>query len=292
MHTIPILREPALLSHEDCFLVVKNKKQSLTYPVHVHPEYELILLEGAKGAKRIVANSIEEIGDTDLILLSGNCPHTYYHPANNLQNVNVISIKFQSSIFESVKSKRLFQSIERMTNEAERGLVFSPEDYHSVAGVMDQIVHEDDEFSKFLKLIYMLHKLSESKDYRILGTGLKYDEFDVNERLVIEKVFAFLHENYQYDVRVGDVATRFGMTEVSFTRMLKRHVNRTFIDLLTDIRLEYVSAQLVDTNDSISEICYRSGFTNISNFNRLFLKRKEMTPKAYRNKNSRCTYLL
>lgn len=292
MHTIPILREPALLSHEDCFLVVKNKKQSLTYPVHVHPEYELILLEGAKGAKRIVANSIEEIGDTDLILISGNCPHTYYHPANNLQNVNVISIKFQSSIFESVKSKRLFQSIERMTNEAERGLVFSQEDYHSVAGVMDQIVHEDDEFSKFLKLIYMLHKLSESKDYRILGTGLKYDEFDVNERLVIEKVFAFLHENYQYDVRVGDVATRFGMTEVSFTRMLKRHVNRTFIDLLTDIRLEYVSTQLIDTNDSISEICYRSGFTNISSFNRLFLKRKEMTPKAYRKKNSRCTYLL
>lgn len=292
MQTIPILREPALLSHEDCFLVAKNKKQSLTYPVHVHPEYELILLEGAKGAKRIVANSIEEIGDTDLILISGNCPHTYYHPANNLQNVNVISIKFQPSIFESVKSKRLFQSIERMTNEAERGLVFSQEDYHSVAGVMDQIVNEDDEFNKFLKLIYMLHKLSESKDYRILGTGLKYDEFDVNERLVIEKVFAFLHENYQYDVRVGDVAIRFGMTEVSFTRMLKRHVNRTFIDLLTDIRLEYVSTQLIDTNDSISEICYRSGFTNISNFNRLFLKRKEMTPKAYRNKNSRCTYLL
>lgn len=292
MHTIPILREPAQLSNEDCFLVVKKKKQSLTYPVHIHPEYELILLEGAKGAKRIVANSIEEVGDTDLILISGNCPHTYYHPANNLQNVNVISIKFQPSIFESVKNKRLFQSIERMTNEAQRGIVFSFEDYHSVAGVMDQIVNEDDEFSKFLKLIYMLYKLSESKDYRILGSGLKYNEFDVNERLVIEKVFAFLHENYQYDVRVGEVATRFGMTEVSFTRMLKRHVNRTFIDLLTDIRLEYVSAQLVDTNDSISEICYRSGFTNISNFNRLFLKRKEMTPKAYRNKNSSCTYLL
>lgn len=292
MHTIPILREPAQLSSEDCFLVVKNKKQSLTYPVHIHPEYELILLEGAKGAKRIVANSIEEIGNTDLILISANCPHTYYHPANNLQDVSVISIKFQHAIFESVKNKRLFQSIDRMTNEAERGLVFSSDDYDAVAGVLDQIVNEDDEFSKFLKLIYMLHKLSESNNYRILGSGLKYNEYDVNERLVIEKIFAYLHENYQSDLRVGDVAMRFGMTEVSFTRMLKKHVNRTFIDLLTDIRLEYVSTQLIDTNDSISEICYRSGFTNISNFNRLFLKRKEMTPKEYRNKNSRCTYLL
>lgn len=292
MHTIPILREPAQLSSEDCFLVVKNKKQSLTYPVHIHPEYELILLEGAKGAKRIVANSIEEIGNTDLILISANCPHTYYHPANNLQNVSVISIKFQHAIFESVKNKRLFQSIDRMTSEAERGLVFSSDDYDAVAGVLDQIVNEDDEFSKFLKLIYMLHKLSESNNYRILGSGLKYNEYDVNERLVIEKIFAYLHENYQSDLRVGDVAMRFGMTEVSFTRMLKKHVNRTFIDLLTDIRLEYVSTQLIDTNDSISEICYRSGFTNISNFNRLFLKRKEMTPKEYRNKNSRCTYLL
>lgn len=292
MHTIPILREPAQLSNEDCFLVVKSKKQSLTYPVHIHPECELILLEDANGAKRIVSNSIEEIGDKDLILVSGNCPHTYYHPANNLQNVSVTSIKFQQSIFESVKNKRLFKSIERMMKEAERGLVFSYNDYHSVAGVLDQIVHEDDEFSKFLKLIYMLHKLSESKDYRILGSGQKYNEYEVSERLIIEKIFAFLHGNYQSDLRVGEVASRFGMTEVSFTRMLKRHVNRTFIDLLTDIRLECVSAQLIDTNDSISEICYRCGFTNISNFNRLFLKRKEMTPKEFRNKHNRCTYLL
>ncbi|MGL6178390.1 MAG: AraC family transcriptional regulator [Tannerellaceae bacterium] len=292
MHTISVLREAAKLSNEDCFLVVKNKILSLTYPVHTHPEYELILVEGANGAKRIVADSTEEIGDKDLILVSGNCPHTYFYPAINMQHVHVTSIKFHQSIFDSVKNKRLFNTIEKMKNDAEHGIVFSYSDYQSVSGSLDEIVSEDNEFCKFLKLIYMLHKLSESKDYRILGTGLKCDEYEVGERLIVEKIFAFLHENYQSDLRVSDVAARFGMTEVTFTRMLKRHVNRTFIDLFTDIRLEYVSQALIDTNDSISEICYRCGFTNISNFNRLFLKRKEMTPKEYRNKYNCCAYLL
>ena len=40
---------------------------------------------------------------------------------------------------------------------------------------------------------------------------------------------------------------------------------------------------LVDTNKSISEICYDCGFNNLSNFNRIFKSRKGSTPREFRS---------
>ncbi|MDD4590103.1 MAG: helix-turn-helix domain-containing protein, partial [Parabacteroides sp.] len=48
---------------------------------------------------------------------------------------------------------------------------------------------------------------------------------------------------------------------------------------------------LVDTTNSISEICYECGFNNLSNFNRIFKKRKECSPKEFRE-NYRKTKLI
>ena len=39
---------------------------------------------------------------------------------------------------------------------------------------------------------------------------------------------------------------------------------------------------LVDTTNSISEICYSCGFNNLSNFNRLFKAKREYTPRDFR----------
>ena len=51
-----------------------------------------------------------------------------------------------------------------------------------------------------------------------------------------------------------------------------------------DIRLGMVARRLVDTTDSISEICWTCGFNNLSNFNRLFLKHKGCSPTEFREK--------
>lgn len=45
-----------------------------------------------------------------------------------------------------------------------------------------------------------------------------------------------------------------------------------------------VARRLVDTTDSISEICWTCGFNNLSNFNRLFLKHKGCSPTEFREK--------
>jgi AraC-like DNA-binding protein len=72
------------------------------------------------------------------------------------------------------------------------------------------------------------------------------------------------------------------MSDVAFSRFFKMRTGKTFVDTLNEVRLGHASRMLIDTTQSINEIAYRCGFNNMSNFNRIFKKKKKCTPKEFR----------
>ena len=72
------------------------------------------------------------------------------------------------------------------------------------------------------------------------------------------------------------------MSPSSFSRFFKQHTARTLSSYLIDIRLGNAARQLVDSSQNISEICYSSGFNNLSNFNRIFKAKRGMSPRSFR----------
>ena len=75
-----------------------------------------------------------------------------------------------------------------------------------------------------------------------------------------------------------------GMSPSSFSRFFKQHTSKNLSEYIVDIRLGHAARQLIDTSDSISVICWRTGFNTLSNFNRLFRKRKGSSPTEFREK--------
>lgn len=73
-----------------------------------------------------------------------------------------------------------------------------------------------------------------------------------------------------------------GMTSTSFSRFFKLRTGKTLSDYVIDIRIGFASRLLVDTTMSVAEICYECGFNNLSNFNRIFKKKKDCSPKEFR----------
>ena len=72
------------------------------------------------------------------------------------------------------------------------------------------------------------------------------------------------------------------MRSSAFGHFFKKSTNKSFTQFVVDMRLGYASKLLLNSNESISEIAYKSGFNNIANFNRLFKKNKFISPKQYR----------
>ena len=103
-------------------------------------------------------------------------------------------------------------------------------------------------------------------------------ELSYNSRR-IEKAFEYMNQNFQKPITLTEVSKLANMTDVSFSRFFKARTGITFMDSLLEMRLGHASRLLIDTTQSVSEVAYNCGFNNISNFNRLFKKKKGLYAK-------------
>jgi AraC-like DNA-binding protein len=294
MQNSNVFREVTPLSEEDCFVIINRVKSEFSYPVHVHPEYELNFIENGKGARRIVGDSIEEIADLELCLIGNETlEHAWmnYHCESN--EIHEITIQFHKNLFlGSLLNKKQFNSIAVMLENAKKGISFSREAIEKVKERLDFLNKNHSGFYSVLDLLTILYELSLDRNSRILCSSTFNKQDDSSESRRIQKVINFMNNNYQKEIRLIDVANHVNMSEVSFSRFMKRRTGKNYIEYLNDLRLGIASRYLVDSSKTISEISYDCGFNNLSNFNRIFKKRKGYTPKEFRENYSKMRVLI
>ena len=82
---------------------------------------------------------------------------------------------------------------------------------------------------------------------------------------------------------LDDIGNYVHMAPSAVSRMFKHKTKKNIWTYLSDVRIERVAKLLIETDISISEIAYKCGFNNISNFNRVFRQRMNgITPNEYR----------
>jgi AraC-like DNA-binding protein len=84
---------------------------------------------------------------------------------------------------------------------------------------------------------------------------------------------------------MGEVCTRFGMTESKFSRYFRRVTGNTYTDFVNRLRINKACQLLMETDRYVTNVCYDVGFNNLANFNRRFLQIKGMTPKEFRRQS-------
>lgn len=291
MGKLDVLREVTPLLAEDCFLVMQRPKQGFSYPLHVHMEFELNYLENAGGAIRIVGDSVEEMDDLDLVLIAGGTKHAYSNHQCQCKEISEITIQFHHSLFDSLIHKRHFKTIKDMFEKASSGLVFSRNMIVRIQPELKRLPSEEpDSFHNLLRLIDMLKTLSLDAEARCLNAIDTVKNYSNSDSDRLDNIMRYLHENYQRPVWLSEAASLINMSEASLTRFLKKWTGQTFVDNLNDIRISEAVCRLIDTSDTISEICYKCGFNNLSNFNRVFKRRKGYTPTEYREKYARSRF--
>ncbi len=277
-----IIREITPLTTSDCFTLFSRVKSEFDFPMHYHEEIELNLILNAKGAKRVVGDNIEEIDDEELVLVGSNLPHVWQTHKCTSKEIKEVTIQFHKELFDDKFLKRNQLSfIRNMLEKSGKGILFSKQTTHQLS---TRILRLDQKqgFDSVLELMSILHDLSLSRNMRTLsGTTFNNVELSYKSRR-IGLVVDFMNQNFQKSISLSEVAKLANMTEPSFSRFFKTKTGISFIDSLLEIRLGNASRLLIDTTQSVSEVAYSCGFNNISNFNRIFRKKKGCTPKEFR----------
>ena len=169
-----------------------------------------------------------------------------------------------------------------MLEKAKKGIIFSENAILLVKEKLNSLTKKESGFYSVIELINILYLLSIDSGSRTLSSGSFANSDESSDSRRKQKVINFLHDNYHKDICLEDVARYVNMSEVSLSRFMKKRTGKNYIDFLNDLRLGIASRQLVDTTKSVSEICFESGFNNLPNFNRIFKKRKGVTPKEFR----------
>lgn len=285
VHTTNIIKELTPLSDKDCLYIVERHKNEFTYPMHTHDAYELNFIRNGHGLKRIVGDSVESITDLELVLIAQpNLEHTWEQGDAERRDMYEITIQFSPNLIsQTLLNKNQFASIGSMLERAKQGLCFSMETIIAVYGDLEELLHCTDGFAQLLQFWHLLFRLSKDSKARTLSSG-SFAKANISaDSRRVQKVEDYIRLHYMDDIPLATLADIVGMTEVSFSRFFKLRTGRTLTNYLIDMRLGYASRMLVDTTQSVAEIAYQCGFNNISNFNRLFRKHKQMSPIEFRN---------
>ena len=279
-----VLKEITPLSDKDLFYIVERHKSEFIYPLHQHRDFELNFVEHASGASRVVGDSIEEIGEFDLVLIGGeNLQHAWQQGRCTSKDIREVTIQFSADLFpESLLSKTQFASIRSMLERSSLGLSFPMETILDVYSTLNGLVGMQEPFYQYMQFLVLMYKLSLSENAKVLASNSFAQSETGEESDRVKKVKRYIYDHFTEDVSLTAMSELAEMSPSAFSRFFKSQTGSTLSDYIIDIRLGNAAHLLVDTSKSVSDICNECGFNNQSNFNRIFKAKRGVTPRDFR----------
>jgi len=246
---------------------------------HYHPEYELTLITQGEG-KRLVGDSYENFETGDLVLLGPGLPHTWSSEPAVEEKTSAVVIQFSAEFINSFLQHSELETIKRLLDNSHTGLYFPAE---QCKAVIQKIKKQPGRkgISRITCLLDILQLLSTQ-----VGKPLSSEFFasakgkDNEER--INKVCGYIQKHSAENISLDKVASLVGLTNSAFCKFFKRVTGKTFSDHVNDIRTGNACRMLTESDKTINEIAFASGFESLTYFNRVFLKKKKMTPRDFR----------
>ncbi|OHX67864.1 AraC family transcriptional regulator [Flammeovirga pacifica] len=269
------------VSDENLFVLQHHHNADFDYPIHLHDDFELTLVEGCNG-RRIVGNSVENFEQEDLVFLGPNIQHKWMKEEGSTDKPCVTTIQFRRSIFsDSLLKKNEFESIKGLFSNSGNGVVFEGTDRYRIKLILKDLVKSSG-FERVLLFFNLLHQLGISLETRSLASDGFIGVHPQETSRRINKVLEFIFDNYHRSIDVQEAALLISMSDSAFSHFFKKRTGKSFIKFVNDIRLGKAAFFLINSNKNIAEICYECGFNNLSNFNRQFKKFKGVTPSDFR----------
>ena len=253
---------------------------------HFHPEYQLFVVLKGTGT-RFVGDHVTSFEEGDMVFSGPNLPHlwhsdpAYFDPKNGLSTRGLV-IYFQENFpgqdfihkDESIRLRQLFE-------RSRRGLKIYGSTAQKIREKMLQLLQREGLDSIVILLQILNHMLHSEEMDELSSTGYN-NLMKENDTEIMKAVYSYLMANFKRKISLSEVSAIASMTPTAFSRYFKQHANKTFSELLSEIRIGHACRLLIEQRMNVTQACYESGFQTLSNFNRQFKVHMKRSPLAYR----------
>lgn len=256
---------------------------------HYHPEIEILYVREGSGSK-YVGDSINSFHPGDIVIIGSYTPHVhvcnpeYLDPGNNLRS-SAICIQFMEDVFNKAFSEfpELFK-INKFLNKSKRGIHFVNKTRDLLIKHIEGLLYMKG-MQRLIGLLTILDLMSTSNDVKYLSSP-DYKPIIKNseDKYRMETIFQYVIQKYPEKIFLEEVASLVNLTPHAFCRYFKSRTSKVFSSFVNEVRIGNACMMLIESRDSISQVCYKSGFNYLSNFNRQFKRIKGMTPSEFQQK--------
>ncbi len=255
--------------------------------LHYHPEIQLTLILESSGTL-FAGDKIDRFNKGDIYLLGGNLPHVFrndskYYQTNSELKAHGISVHFSKNCFgESFFNSPELSDVNRLIVQSERGIKLSPLNLDIFINLFQKI-HQEKGINRFIHLLQLLEQINEHEEINYLSSIAYSNPEKEKHNHRINTAFEYVMKNFHDKIELAEVARLTFMTPASFSRFFKQRTRKTFSRFVNEVRCAEASKLLMEEKISISEIAFRCGFNNLSNFNRQYKKITSYTPGEYKS---------
>jgi AraC-like DNA-binding protein len=269
---IPKPELQALVYQEDYGLIFYDK-------LHQHEEIQISFIKEGEGTL-IVGDTINYYQKGDILIIGSNLPHVFKSEITNNFESHMQTLFFTKSAFgngffnlEELKELHLF------FKKSENGFKISS---NVKLTFLFSELKSSSPLNQFILLLEILKSLSKTKSKPL--SSFVYEKLYTDiEGKRMSAVMEYTMNNFNQNISLNKIAVIASMTKNAFCKYFKKRTNKTYFKFLNELRIENASKLLLSKTDlSIAEVAYKSGFNNISNFNRQFKAVKHLVPSEYK----------
>jgi AraC-like DNA-binding protein/quercetin dioxygenase-like cupin family protein len=267
------------LTENTSFVARTQRTPHFEVPWHQHVELEMILITEGQGTS-YVGNYVGNYSVGDIFFLGSNLPHTF-QKSNEEMIASGIVVQFTEDFWgKDFMQLPECRQLKRLFDISLKGLRVKDSSKIKLKPMIEQLEHTSG-FQRILQLCNCLMVLTEKNSYEQLSTQ-DILQFNPKQKERIDAIFQYTIQCFQESFAVSDVAKNVNMSVPAFCSYFKKCTKKTYIDFLNEVRIGHACKQLMDTQMTVAEIAYESGYNTLVNFNKQFLKFKKSTPSAYR----------
>lgn len=276
------------LTHASSIAVKREITPYMDYPWHYHPEHEIIFVEKSYGI-RFMGNHIGNFNDGDLMFISSNLPHVWkndkdFYQGNKELGVDVYVIHFtEGALRDGFFDLPELSQIRKLFSLGQQGVLIKGGDHEKIAGLVKATVAASG-LERLILFLKTLEAMATTKDFELLSSPTYTNSTNTADTERINIIMNFIMKNYAKEIKIEEIARLVNLTESSFCRYFKSRTHKTYSQFLNEIRILNACKLLINSNMTITQICYETGYNNISHFNRQFKLKTALTAFEYKRK--------